>query len=131
MLGGGGSGREEIYPLAIAMFKNKPLFGYDPMGFLCASGIKTYPHNIFLELLLDYGIIGTLGWLIFFYFIVKNYIVKMKYNNLSDVVALLFISNFIELLVSGSFMANYQFWFFIGYGVGVENIPKIQRNKFK
>lgn len=121
----GGSGRESLYSLAMDMFSNKPFFGYGPMGFLSSSGTNMYPHNLFLESIVDYGLVGLLIITLFFIFLIKKYIKKIKLNKNLLLILFLFTSSLIELQVSGTFIANARLWFFIGLGMGFININRL------
>jgi O-antigen ligase len=61
-------GREEIVPAALKMFRERPLVGWQPvifqyeLGRRLGAGIKD-PHNLFLYLLLEVGIVGTVPFL--------------------------------------------------------------------
>ena len=120
----GGSGRESLYPKAIDMFIDKPIFGHGPMAFLSKSGTGMYPHNLFLECLVDYGLVGLMVFIIFLSFIIFKYIKSFELNKNILLIAFLFISTLIELQVSGSFMANPRFWFFIGFAMGLKKYYK-------
>ncbi|WP_053360968.1 O-antigen ligase family protein [Bacillus sp. FJAT-27251] len=120
----GGSGREKLYPLALNMFSESPFLGSGPMGFLSESGANMHPHNIILEVMADYGLVGLLLIILFFSFIFKRYSQKAKINTSIFLVLFLFFSSLIELQVSGTFMANARLWFFIGLGMGFINIKE-------
>jgi O-antigen ligase len=117
----GGSGRESLYPLAYKMFSEKPVFGFGPMGFLSESGAGMYPHNIFLESMVDYGAIGLVVIVLFFIYLIKKYINRIDRNISLLLILFLFFSSLIELQVSGTFIAHARLWFFIGLGMGINN----------
>ncbi|MBU9675170.1 O-antigen ligase family protein [Planococcus sp. CP5-4] len=117
----GGSGRESIYPLALKMFEEKPIFGYGPLGFLSESNLQMHPHNLILEGLVDYGIVGAVFIVIFLFYILKRYSNAIKSNVNILLIFFLFISTLLELQVSGTFMAHARFWFFIGLSIGFTN----------
>lgn len=66
--GGGGAGRETIYPTAVAMFLERPILGWGPVEFLYELGSRLGleirdPHNLLLWLLLEVGIVGAVFFL--------------------------------------------------------------------
>lgn len=56
----GDEGRSIRFGLAIEIWKNSPLFGAGIGGFSRIVGFANYPHNFFLEILCECGIIGLL-----------------------------------------------------------------------
>lgn len=57
--------RIEVYRIAWQMFTSRPLFGWGFGGFGHQVGDLTlYPHNVALEILSEFGIVGLLVWLI-------------------------------------------------------------------
>ena len=75
------------YETAIKMFKDKPLIGHGPKTFfrkICNQeqyyvlyGCSTHPHNTYLQLLSETGLIGFIpifSFLFTFYFFNKNII---------------------------------------------------------
>jgi O-antigen ligase len=68
---GNTAGRDKIYPAAIDMISERPLFGWQPVvaqyelerRVYNAGGSKS-AHNLFLHLLMEGGIVGTLPFLV-------------------------------------------------------------------
>ena len=68
---------ESHYLIALKMFKQKPILGYGPKTFrkFCAEpenyvneiACTTHPHNFYLQLLSEVGVIGTIIPLTFFF----------------------------------------------------------------
>ncbi len=107
------SGRDIVYSNAINLIKRKPILGYGIFKYVDAA--KYYPHNIFLEFLLQGGIFWFSFWTIVF---VRFYI-KMKRMIKLDKIQLLVIPiiiyPFIQLMFSGSYLMSSLFWFGITY----------------
>lgn len=61
------AGRDIIYADAIKMIKEKPIFGYGIDSFSVYTG-HVYPHNLFLEMMVEVGIIGAIFFAIFVFF---------------------------------------------------------------
>jgi O-antigen ligase len=66
------SGREKIYPASIEMISEKPLLGWGPIMLLFELGPRSLgkelmdPHNLFLYLLMEVGLLGAIPFLIGF-----------------------------------------------------------------
>jgi len=122
------------YSTAWKIFKNYPYFGVGNKNFReeCQNKIyldknykytenrcSTHPHQIYLELLSELGIIGTLLIVFFIIFIsAKSFLIYFKnYNLLILAPTLYVISIFIPLIPSGSFFTSFGatlFWLNIG-----------------
>jgi O-antigen ligase len=63
------AGREYIVPTALKMFLDRPLFGWQPFAYERELGrrlgrYKKDAHNLFLSLILEVGIVGTVPFLV-------------------------------------------------------------------
>lgn len=116
---------EEHYIVGLKMFLDNPLFGIAPKMFrkLCnedkfayKSGCATHPHNSYIELLSETGIIGA-SFLIFLFLMVSFILFKQFlaiyfniYPKIPDYLVLLLSSIFImtwPLIPTGSFFNNW------------------------
>mgnify|MGYP001273658521 CR=1 FL=1 len=68
---------ELLYFSSIKMFKEKPIFGHGPKMFreVCKKynldkGCSTHPHNTYIQLLAELGIVGFLPIILLFFYIV-------------------------------------------------------------
>ncbi|MFR3145951.1 O-antigen ligase family protein [Eubacterium callanderi] len=104
------SGRDVIQTNILDMIYQKPIFGWGVAGEV--SRIGTYPHNIFLEILVDFGVlIGAFLMLFMFYQFLKLFIEK---NTIKKELMYIFLcSGLIPLFMSGTYLQNYQFFIFI------------------
>ena len=111
------------YLLAYNLFKQSPIFGKGPEGFrnYCRKveynskiGMcSTHPHNIFMQLLSETGLIGIFFYLFGSIFVIKslfklykkNIDLKNKYN--FYIVSIAIIVNFFPLVPSGNFFNNW------------------------
>jgi O-antigen ligase len=91
------SAHESHYKIAYKMFMDNKFFGQGPNSFrnLCGldkfriseiegEGCTTHPHNIYIQLLGETGLIGFLFLLISFfyiYYVIINYLIKILKNN--------------------------------------------------
>lgn len=121
------SGRNIIWSAAIEMIKAHPL-GYGAMGtrhviyYIIDVG---HPHNIFLELLVDTGVI--IGSIIIITMIVRSVQIFRMSNNTEWVgIYLIFFSASCQLLVSGTLWHRLAIWAAAGISI---NIAREQRAK--
>ena len=73
---------------------------------------KEYPHNLFLEFLAEYGIIGFLLIVSYILFLNMNYykVNILNYSVMNNGFFCLWIYTFINSQISGDIASNYQFW---------------------
>ncbi len=117
---------ERHYKSAIKMFKKNIFFGVGPKNFrfecskkeyFIEKGCQTHPHNTYIQLLSETGIIGFL--LVSFcllFILIKLLFLYTKKNKLNDVEACILISLLISLwpfAPSGNFFNNYIFSIYI------------------
>ena len=113
----------ELYRSGIAIFKDYPFFGVGNKNYRVASrdqNIKddyewsTHPHQIYFELLSEHGAVGTIILLsIIFTMMFKNLkIIILSRNSLQLGCFIYLIINFLPILPSGSFFADFNSTFF-------------------
>jgi O-antigen ligase len=118
------------YYTAVEIFKKNIFFGigsknfriecakkdyYNPNYLRSEERCSTHPHQIYLELLSEHGIVGTLIILyVIFYILIGNikvFLVKRNYIHLASIAFIL--STFLPIIPSGSFFASFNatiFW---------------------
>lgn len=111
------SGRLNIYKYSWSIFKQKPFFGHGINSIYYLGLTGAYSHNIFLDLLVDGGII----YFSFFNFLLLYIIIKIyflfKKNSLNFALFILFFNSYIMLLVSGSYLRETGLWFVMAYAI--------------
>lgn len=108
------SGRNHLYDTIIQQIIENPLIGIGIAGDRVFLG--GYTHNIFIEILADFGIIiGSI--LIIILLLICYKAIKNKNKLDSDIAIIWFCIGFIPLLVSSSYLINFQFWIFLGLAV--------------
>tara|TARA_B100000989_G_C19239738_1_gene343488 strand:- start:136 stop:582 length:447 start_codon:yes stop_codon:yes gene_type:complete len=115
-------GHTKHYEVAYKMFLDKPLFGHGLKSFRykCKDfqkdiGCSSHPHNTYIQLLAESGIISfTIVLMLFFFFcylLLKNYLNKIKINlniyNARVCILGSFIINLFPLVPSGNFFTNW------------------------
>src|SRR5690606_15898431 len=93
---GDSSGRGPLWAAAVEEFVEYPFFG----GRIEVSG--TYPHNIFLEILMATGIIGFILFMIIFFGSVKKGFSSARSNNIYVIPFLIFICGISQHMFTGA-----------------------------
>ena len=121
-----------LYKSGFNVFKNHPIFGVGNKNYRIESckdkrdiikydyQCTTHPHQIYIELLAEHGIVGTLILLSTFFFLIfknlKTIIMSKNYAQIGCFVYLLI--NFIPLIPSGSFFSDFNITlFFINFSL--------------
>ena len=106
------SGRDEIWKNAWRLISDKPILGYGLFSYLEKI---VWPHNMFLEVLLQGGFV----FLLFFIFVLLSafgkYLRMMRLDKAQIWLIPLMIHVFTQLLFSGSYMFETYFWFSLTY----------------
>lgn len=108
----GTSGRDEIFLEAISFILLRPIFGYGVFDIFNFIG---YPHNFFLEILLSGGFAFLILFLLFTIKIIYPVVNRLIKRN--SIIVVIGIYPFVNLLFSGSYLANSEFWFVLSFVV--------------
>ncbi len=119
------SGRDLFYEAALQRFYDSPLWGA-PLNSVYIDLQSTYYHNIFLDLLANFGVIGFL-LLIGFILIYTYDFSRVPDKYLQIVFLILFILPMGRLLVSSTFWQRPEFWLFISFCVSHGSVVLIKR----
>lgn len=101
--------RKEFIPIAIKMFKNKPILGNGYAYFITHSGLNTMlqgysTHNNYLEILVNYGLVGF----VLYYSIIISLTKKLiKYRKKDEMIRLLCVFVIIHLIIIEPTTVNY------------------------
>lgn len=113
------SGRDDLWANALKEFSNFPILG----GKIEVSGI--YPHNIILEILMGMGVVGLFLFLSLLFVSFS----KLKLNNETITLIIIFINGFFQYMFSGSFYTCIILFFSIGllngYKINFNNKIKV------
>ena len=107
------SGRDHVYRDAIELIKQSPIIGYGIFGFFKVYG--SYPHNFFLEILLQGGILLLFAILIIIISLIKKIIYMIKYNEELRIILIIFLYPIVMLMFSGTYTSDSIFWFSISF----------------
>ena len=114
----------ELYRSGIAIFKDYPFFGVGNKNYRVVSSrdenikddyeYSTHPHQIYFEFLSEHGAVGTIILLsLIFSMIFKNLkIIILSRNSIQLGCFIYLIINFLPVLPSGSFFADFNSTFF-------------------
>lgn len=106
------AGRGEVFDIAYKMIDDNP-FGY---GFFRAYAIAgIYPHNIFLEILLNGGYALLMAFICFIYYIGKKINKMIARNKVLTFVLILASYPIIMLLATSTYLWTGLFWFVISF----------------
>ena len=111
----GSSGRLPIYLESIEVFKESPIIGYGLYGYLNKISYGGYPHNFFLEVLLQGGLIYLSIWIVFIWFIFKKLYLLIKVDERNWIILYIGLYPAIMLMFSGSYLTAGFFWLFVSY----------------
>lgn len=110
----GTSNRDDFYGIAVSKIGGSVIFGYGIFGLVDSLG-EYYPHNIFLEILLQGGIIYLfifLAVMVVFFFKLSR-LIRLKKDE--DVILIPTIYSVVLLLFSSSYLQEPFFWFSLSY----------------
>ena len=113
--------RMDIWDEALLYFKDSPIWG-NGIGFF-SSHSEGYEHNLFLEILNAWGLIG----ITFFFAMLQKAFSKYKLTadqNKKALLCVLFIVSFVPLMSSLTFWACQSFWLFWGIVLKNDNNDK-------
>ncbi|MGL5779362.1 O-antigen ligase family protein [Cetobacterium sp.] len=106
------TGRDFLYEETLKIFSENPIFGIGIFGFKNSTIFSKedifYPHNILLELFLQYGIFAIIILGIIFLIVkegIRNSVSKFEKNY----IYILIVLNF-KLLLTGSYLWEVYFW---------------------
>ncbi|KFZ29209.1 hypothetical protein IDAT_05930 [Pseudidiomarina atlantica] len=108
----GSSGRDVVYSWALEYIQQQPIIGYGPFGFRDKT---LHPHNLFLEIWLQFGIIG-----VFIFLMVGAALLLKTFKNRDQYtiwIFSLFLYPFVMTMFSGTYLHTAIFIFCISFMV--------------
>lgn len=109
----GTSGRDALYLNTVHLIKQRPVIGYGLYGMW--DVINYYPHNLFLEVLLQGGIVYFVLFLWILLLFVRKLLRMINIDRRFKVLGVLFLYPFVMLMFSGTYLNTSQFWFVLVY----------------
>ena len=105
--------RHILFSRSLELIKQYPLFGVGIGGFQKKAGIPfSYPHNIILEIFLDFGIVLGTVFIIFIVWLIVKSLIDAKEKKLESYLLLMIwlLLNFLRLFVSQSYVCENIFF---------------------
>jgi O-antigen ligase len=116
------------YQSAFSVFLEHPLIGVGFGGWPISHGlgdVSLHPHNIFLEILSETGLIGLAWFMALLYFIFRNLTFRFVFSTPEQTsVALITIFSFINAQKTGDLHDNLLLFFTLSLWVGLKNWKK-------
>lgn len=115
------SGRDIVYETAIKMIADKPFIGYgiydyiDEFYKLIGTEDIPYPHNLFLELMIQGGMFFLLLWLILLLIFTIKLIKITKHDKINLIMIPFSLFPLTLLQFSGTYLSTGMFWFVFSY----------------
>ena len=105
------SGRDELYKNAFRLIKENPILGIGIAG--DRYYLDMYVHNLFLEIMLDYGVIIGLSIIVILLSIIIKSIFLIEKEK-SNILLIFFCLSIVPLMVSGTYLNESWFWIYMG-----------------
>ncbi|HGZ9146378.1 TPA: O-antigen ligase family protein, partial [Staphylococcus aureus] len=109
----GTSGRGPIYEKGIYFIQQSPLLGYGPFNYYKLIG--NIPHNIIIELILSFGLLGFFIIMICILLLVYKMIRNYDPNTIDLLVMFIAIYPITLLMFSSNYLVVSEFWFVLFY----------------
>lgn len=107
------SGRDVLYVESMDMVIDKPFLGHSISYFEYHNSLnQPYPHNVFIQIFIEYGYVGLFVFAIIIFMSILKYF-KIDDNHKRDFVALLAVAQ-LRILTSGNFLEESSFWILFG-----------------
>lgn len=108
------SGRDTLYKALVEIIKKSPAIGHGVGATQRYLGEGYTAHNIFLQILVETGIVGLICWSLMWFFCLIEYfrIGKTRGTGFYRIVTMLGAISFGRLLVSSDMWLRPEYWFF-------------------
>jgi len=107
------SGRDIVYSSAISLIRERPIFGY---GFFKYYDLTlSYPHNMFLEFLLQRGVVLLILSIVLIFKLFHRFANMCRYEKSNYILLPFLIFCLVELQFSDTYYYSSFFWFCVSY----------------
>lgn len=106
------SGRDKIYEEAIKSISNNP---FAINGLFRTVGMRGYPHNFFIEILLDGGVVYFLFWIIYLFKMGVKYVKMKKADKVLKFLILIVLYTMVSTFFGGTYLMTGLFWFILAF----------------
>ena len=103
------------YIIGLKQFASSPIYGSNFRLITYRYFRGHYPHNVFIEMLITMGLLGTIPFILLLLKAYKKVLKVIKRGNLQDpqlCCLVIFLGVFLQLQTSWSIVANAAFWTF-------------------
>lgn len=122
--------RDTVYLNAIDLFKESPIWGHG-IGSYADFYHGTYPHNMFLQLMVEGGLILTIPFLFIILFgvwtLIKPWSVDRYHSDIKYLILLLGTISIPRLMLSSYLWQNQSFWLLVFVILSISSRKKISR----
>lgn len=105
--------RNVSYATALNIFLEKPVFGHGLGSVFPEWGF--YLHDIFLDLAVEAGLFGIVVFLVLLLVFIVDFHKLRKQDHRYDLIAVLFLNEFVMFLFSGYYLSGARLWFCISF----------------
>lgn len=109
------SRRDLEYGAALSCIADSPIIGHGIYRYIQIKNYSIYPHNFFLEILLQGGIVLLMIVMAFLISLYKKYKKMIKYDKVNILLLPFILYPAVLLLFSGTYMVTSYFWFVLTY----------------
>lgn len=106
--------RTSVYMIILDSIADNPFFGYGAYGYSAVIGGAEYPHNIVLELLLTFGLLGLPFELLLLGLVGFRTKRERTFSDSPWLITLV-LYVFVRLMVSATLLSMTEFWFVCGF----------------
>lgn len=107
------SDRDEVYKVALNNIFENPILGQGVFRTMSMYG--GYPHNLFLEILVDGGLVYLIFWIFYLIHFFKRLFKTIKEDSSKSFLLILTALPFLSLLFSGTYTSDSYLWFVVAY----------------
>jgi hypothetical protein len=130
------SGRERIFPVALEMFREKPLLGWGPTYHLHELGARLGratrdPHNLYLWVLMETGLVGAIPFFMALWHCLRG--AWKARGGIHGALPLAMLLAVLILNLSGTWYNTKLFWVVLAYALASGNaipipLPKVRKS---
>lgn len=113
ILEGRSEARNVSYAAALDIFLEKPIFGHGLGSVFPEWGF--YLHDIFLDLAVEAGLFGIVAFIVLLLIFIADFHQLRKRDHRYDLIAVLFLNEFVMFLFSGYYLSGARLWFCISF----------------
>ena len=116
------SGRDQVYEEAFRSIQKRPVLGYGLLGYLVPENYSYgySPHNFFLEILLQGGVIFLMIVIAFLVYIIRKLRRILSVDSRYSYIIPIALYPCVNLLFSGDYLLSSLFWFCLSFIVAFD-----------